>query len=91
MAAGDITWFRYKRHDGVEQRVSRLDMDLPGHHSHYSCHRRSLEMETDSDKRKEMPICSGVLRCFPDALAEIAGMIHLLALVAVSFHFSDLL
>ena len=36
MAAGDITWFRYKRHDDREQEVTSKDMDLPGHHSHYS-------------------------------------------------------
>ena len=31
-------------------------------------------LETDSEKRKEMPIYSGVMRYFPDALAEIARL-----------------
>jgi hypothetical protein len=48
MAAGDITY--------VEQRVSRLDMDLPGHHSHYSYLQEITEMTTKQkllDQAKE--------------------------------------
>jgi hypothetical protein len=33
-----------------------------------------MALETDSEKRKEMPIYSGVMRYFPDALAEIARL-----------------
>nr|BAR35574.1 hypothetical protein [uncultured Mediterranean phage uvMED] len=29
-------------------------------------------METDKDKRKQIPIYSGVLKYFPDAIAEVA-------------------
>jgi hypothetical protein len=36
MAEGDITWYRYARHDTTEQEVGPGDLDLPGHHSHYS-------------------------------------------------------
>ena len=31
-------------------------------------------LETDSDKRKDLPIYSGVIRYFPDALAEVARL-----------------
>ena len=31
-------------------------------------------LETDSAKRKEIPIFSGVMRYFPDALAEVAAL-----------------
>lgn len=36
MATGDVTWFRYARHGGLEQEVGAEDFDLPAHHSHYS-------------------------------------------------------
>jgi hypothetical protein len=36
MAAGEISWFRYQRHGGLEREVGPNDMDLPAHHSHYS-------------------------------------------------------
>jgi hypothetical protein len=35
-----------------------------------------MALETDSEKRKAIPIFSGVLRYFPDALAEIAALSH---------------
>jgi hypothetical protein len=46
MATGDITYFRYKRHDYQEQEVSPRDMDLPAHHSHYSYLQEITEMTT---------------------------------------------
>ena len=33
-----------------------------------------MSLETDSSARKDMPIYSGVVRYFPDALAEIAKL-----------------
>lgn len=36
MSSGDISWFRYARHNGLEQKVGRGDMALPAHHGHYS-------------------------------------------------------
>jgi hypothetical protein len=36
MAEGDITWFRYARHDGIEREVRPKDTHLPQHHGHYS-------------------------------------------------------
>ena len=36
MATGDITWFRYTQHGGVERAVGPGDIGLPRHHSHYS-------------------------------------------------------
>ena len=35
---------------------------------------KAPRLETDSDKRKEYPIYSGVIRYFPDALAEVARL-----------------
>jgi hypothetical protein len=35
---------------------------------------RVVRLETDSAKRKEYPVYSGVVRYFPDALAEIARL-----------------
>jgi hypothetical protein len=37
-------------------------------------HNPQARLETDSDKRKEYPIHSGVIRYFPDAIAEIARL-----------------
>ena len=36
MAEGDITWYRFARHNHTEQMVGSFDSGLPGHHSHYS-------------------------------------------------------
>lgn len=33
-----------------------------------------MSLITDSDQRKEIPIFSGVMRYFPDALAEVAAL-----------------
>ena len=77
VAAGDITWFRYARHGGEEQAVGPDDTHLPQHHSHYSFLQKMEEpvaLEEDSEIRKSIPIFSGVVRYFPDALAEIARL-----------------
>lgn len=36
----------------------------------------TARLETDSDKRKAIPLYSGALRYFPDALAEVAALSH---------------
>jgi hypothetical protein len=59
MAAGDITWFRYKRHDDREQEVSPEDMDLPGHHSHYSYLQEITEMMTKQNLLDQAKIAVG--------------------------------
>lgn len=38
--------------------------------------RPAARLEADSDKRKAIPIHSGVVRYFPDALAEVAALSH---------------
>lgn len=52
MTAGaeKITWFRYARHNGVEQEVSPQDTHLPGHHGDYSYLQQIEAPMTDSTR-----------------------------------------
>lgn len=50
----------------------RADASVASVKNIFSTQRQRLD--TDSDKRKEYPIHSGVIRYFPDALAEVARL-----------------
>lgn len=47
MAEGDVAWFRYTRHNDVEQEIGPGDTNLPGHHSFYSFLKELPPMDVD--------------------------------------------
>lgn len=49
MADGDISYFRYVQHGGVEQEVGLGDEPSPAHHSHYSLLRKIENPMPDDD------------------------------------------